>query len=179
MVQPGHALRIGTALFGSAPVPPHSFCVVLRDACANAVHAVGIVPISRDQANGAMQFERTSKRYMSRATDFDSPTMPSLARGEEFLPDRRRDLAFAAAQARWRAGGRGRGVRRSAVGSWAVSGRSVRSEVGDATVLLQSLRQSAGFPAGPGSAPVQVGQTRLGDVQPSGQLLWKDHALWS
>ena len=41
--------------------------------------SVGIVPISRLQAKGATQFERTPKRDMSSAIHFDSATMPSLA----------------------------------------------------------------------------------------------------
>ena len=41
--------------------------------------SVGMVPISRDQANGETQLERTLKRAMSSAIDFDRPTMPSLA----------------------------------------------------------------------------------------------------
>ena len=41
--------------------------------------STGMVPISRDQANGETQLERTLKRAMSSAIDFDSPTMPSLA----------------------------------------------------------------------------------------------------
>ena len=35
--------------------------------------------MSRLQAKGEMQFERTLKRAMSRAIDFESPTMPILA----------------------------------------------------------------------------------------------------
>ena len=41
--------------------------------------STGMVPISRDQANGDTQLERTLKRAMSSAIDFDRPTMPSLA----------------------------------------------------------------------------------------------------
>ena len=41
--------------------------------------SVGMVPIRRLQANGDTQFERTLKRFMSSAIDFDRPTMPSLA----------------------------------------------------------------------------------------------------
>ena len=40
---------------------------------------VGMVPIRRLQAKGDTQFERTLKRAMSSAIDFDRPTMPSLA----------------------------------------------------------------------------------------------------
>ncbi len=48
--------------------------------------SVGIEPIMRLQANGAMQFERTWDFAMSRAIDFDSPTMPSLAAEELAWP---------------------------------------------------------------------------------------------
>ena len=41
--------------------------------------STGMVPISRDQANGDTQLERTLKRAMSSAIDLDRPTMPSLA----------------------------------------------------------------------------------------------------
>ena len=41
--------------------------------------SAGMVPVMRDQAKGAMQFDRTLKRDMSSAIDFDSPTMPSFA----------------------------------------------------------------------------------------------------
>ena len=41
--------------------------------------SVGIEPIMRLQAKGAMQFERTRYFAMSSAIDFDSPTTPSLA----------------------------------------------------------------------------------------------------
>ena len=41
--------------------------------------SAGMVPIMRLQAKGEMQFERTLKRSMSSAIDFDRPTMPSLA----------------------------------------------------------------------------------------------------
>ncbi len=39
----------------------------------------GTVPVSRLHAVGEMQLERTPKRFMSSAMDFDSPTMPILA----------------------------------------------------------------------------------------------------
>ena len=48
-----------------------------RAACVSS--AMGIVPMSRLQAKGEMQFERTWKRAMSSAIDFESPTIPSLA----------------------------------------------------------------------------------------------------
>ncbi|MGY3080753.1 hypothetical protein ACVWZZ_007161 [Bradyrhizobium sp. LM6.10] len=38
-----------------------------------------MVPIMRVHANGETQLERTLKRLMSSAIDFDRPTMPSLA----------------------------------------------------------------------------------------------------
>ena len=41
--------------------------------------SAGMVPMSRLQAKGEMQFERTLKRAMSRAIDFESPTIPILA----------------------------------------------------------------------------------------------------
>ena len=39
----------------------------------------GIVPTIRVNANGAMQLERTLKRCMSIAIDFDRPATPSFA----------------------------------------------------------------------------------------------------
>ena len=48
-----------------------------RAFCASV--SAGMVPIMRVQANGEMQLERTLKRAMSSAIDFDRPTMPSLA----------------------------------------------------------------------------------------------------
>src|SRR5499426_2881964 len=41
--------------------------------------STGMVPMRRDQAKGDTQLERTWKRDMSRAIDFDRPTIPSLA----------------------------------------------------------------------------------------------------
>ena len=41
--------------------------------------SVGIEPIMRLQAKGAMQFERTLNFCMSSAIDFDSAAMPSFA----------------------------------------------------------------------------------------------------
>ena len=38
-----------------------------------------VVPIMRDQAKGAMAFERTPNFAMSSAIDLESPTMPILA----------------------------------------------------------------------------------------------------
>ena len=46
---------------------------------AGAGEFTGMVPIMRLHANGEMQFERTLKRCMSSAMDFDRPTMPSFA----------------------------------------------------------------------------------------------------
>ena len=47
-------------------------------ACCSGV-SVGIEAIMRDQAKGAMQFDRTLKRCMSSAIDFDSAATPSFA----------------------------------------------------------------------------------------------------
>ena len=40
---------------------------------------MGMVPIIRLQAKGEIQFERTFKRDISSAIDFDNPAIPSLA----------------------------------------------------------------------------------------------------
>src|SRR5579864_4981788 len=47
-------------------------------ACCSGVVA-GMEPVMRLQANGEMQLERTLKRFISRAMDFDSAAMPSFA----------------------------------------------------------------------------------------------------
>ena len=47
-------------------------------ACSSGV-SVGIEPIMRLQAKGAMQLERTPNFAMSRAIDFDRAARPSLA----------------------------------------------------------------------------------------------------
>src|SRR6266478_5045451 len=54
-------------------------CWILATRAFSASVSVGMVPIRRLQANGETQFERTLKRFMSSAIDFDRPTMPSLA----------------------------------------------------------------------------------------------------
>ena len=54
-------------------------CLIFSTRAFWASVSVGMVPIIRVQANGETQLERTLKRPMSSAIDFDSPTMPSLA----------------------------------------------------------------------------------------------------
>ena len=49
------------------------------EAFFNLAVVMGMVPMRRLQANGEMQFDRTPKRCISSAIDFDSPTMPSFA----------------------------------------------------------------------------------------------------
>ncbi|MNS92235.1 hypothetical protein D3C72_1263640 [compost metagenome] len=61
-----------------AILPASIFCSLATRAFSSGVSA-GIELVMRLQANGAMQFERTLKRCMSSAIDFDSAAMPSLA----------------------------------------------------------------------------------------------------
>jgi len=66
------AVTKGAIFSGSSFLRPSTrFC------CSGVL--VGIESIMRVQAKGATAFERTLKRCMSRAIDFERPTMPSLA----------------------------------------------------------------------------------------------------
>ena len=54
-------------------------CFMRSTRAFSASVSVGIEPIMRLQANGAMQLERTLNFCMSSAIDFDSAMIPSLA----------------------------------------------------------------------------------------------------
>ena len=54
-------------------------CLMRSTRAFSASVSVGIEPIMRLHANGAMQFERTLNFSMSSAIDFDNATSPSLA----------------------------------------------------------------------------------------------------
>ena len=66
------ATATGAILFGV-------MALIFSTRAAWVSSAMGMVPISRLQANGEIQFDRTPKRDMSKASDFESPTMPSFA----------------------------------------------------------------------------------------------------
>ena len=70
------APKDGTAI--GAIFPASIRCSLATRAFASGVSA-GIEAIMRLQANGEMQFDRTLKRRMSSAIDFESAAMPSLA----------------------------------------------------------------------------------------------------
>ncbi len=68
------ARKTASGAFFSGPI---AWSLATRAFCSGV--SAGIELVIRLQAKGAMQFERTPKRPMSRAIDFDRAATPSLA----------------------------------------------------------------------------------------------------